>query len=124
MNIENMTIAQAREIAALFGSSQPHKNPHIGKDVIVRTYASGVHFGRLVAQHGREVELADARRIWRFDAAPHGISLSEIANHGSTGARGRICEVVPSITLLDGLEIIPTSEAASTNLRGAPVSKP
>ena len=34
----------------------------IGKQVIVRTYSAGVHFGRLVERDGKEVVLNDARR--------------------------------------------------------------
>jgi hypothetical protein len=40
-----------------------------GKYVIVRTYSAGVHFGRLVARRGKEVDLADARRIWFWKGA-------------------------------------------------------
>lgn len=43
--------------------------PHIGKKCIIRTYASGVHFGTLTAQDGRQVELQNARRLWRWDVA-------------------------------------------------------
>lgn len=36
----------------------------IGKEVIVRTYSAGVHFGTLESRNGKEVVLKDARRIW------------------------------------------------------------
>ena len=49
-NIDNMTIGQAREIAALFNGMQhadKHKpswaHPLIGRRVLVRTYSAGVH---------------------------------------------------------------------------------
>lgn len=127
MNLDDLTIGDAKKLAAMFGGGTPpvaRSSPHLGKQCIIRTYASGVHFGRLVAQHGREVELHDARRIWRFDVKSHGISLSEVANHGTTDSRTKVCEVVPEMTILDALEIIPCTPEAIQVIRSAPVAKP
>ncbi len=64
MNIDDMAIKQAKELAAMFGGQESApQSPHIGKKCIIRTYASGVHFGTLKAQHGRQVELGNARRL-------------------------------------------------------------
>lgn len=129
MNIDKLTIGEAKAIAkavaAMFGDeSQKTTTPHIGKKCIVRTYASGVHFGTLTEQQDRRVELVYARRLWRWDAAPNGISLSEIANNGPVGKRSRLCEVVEAITILDALEIIPTTEEAAKVIEAAAVYKP
>ena len=97
--------------------------PHIGKPCIIRCYASGVHFGTLVAQDGRQVELTDARRLWRW-FAKDGISLSEVSQNGIVAEKSRIAQVVPSITILDALEIIPCSEAAAASIVGAEVARP
>ena len=45
--------------------------------VLVRTYSAGVHVGTLVSREGRDVVLADARRIWSWRGANtlHEISL-------------------------------------------------
>jgi hypothetical protein len=109
----------------MFGSntSEP-SSPHIGKKCIIRTYASGVHFGELVAQHGRQVELQNARRLWRWDVAPHGISLSEVAVYGPAGSRSKICCTVAEMTLLDALEIIPCSVIAAEVIEASKVYKP
>jgi len=125
MNIDNLTIKEAREIAAMFGGGKnAQASPHIGEYCIIRTYASGVHAGILVDQQGRQVELQDARRIWRFDVKSHGLSLSEVANHGTTDSRSKVCEAVPAITILDALEIIPCSARATEVIRSAEVAKP
>ena len=125
MNIDDLTIKQAKELAAMFGAtSADPASPHIGKKCIIRTYASGVHFGTLVAQHGRQVELQNARRLWRWDVAPHGISLSEVAVHGSTGSQSKICCPVAEITILDALEIIPCRVKAAHVIETAEVYKP
>ena len=97
--------------------------PHIGKRCLIRTYASGVHFGTLVAQDGRQVELSDARRLWRW-FAKDGISLSEISQNGIVPSKSRIAQAVPAITVLDALEIIPCSDAAIASIDSAKVSVP
>lgn len=125
MEIDELTIGQAKELSAMFGGNDAApQSPHIGKKCIIRTYASGVHFGELVSQSGRQVELRGARRLWRWDAAPHGISLSEVAKHGSTGARSKICCVVDEMSILDGLEVIPCTDDAVKVIEGAKVYTP
>lgn len=83
--------------------------------VVVRTYSAGVHIGELVHRDGREVELALARRIWSWRGAN---TLHEIALRG-VGAGSRVSEPVPSITLLEVIEIIPCTEAGEASLRAA-----
>lgn len=83
--------------------------------VIVRTYSAGVHYGTLVSRAGKEVELADARRIWYWKGANtlHEVSLSGV----SSGSK--ISRPVASITLTEAIEIIGCTEEASKNLDGA-----
>ena len=120
MNIENITAEKANELAQMFAKP----SPHIGKVCIIRTYASGVHCGELVSQNGRQIELKNARRLWRWDVAPHGISLSEVATYGPVGARSKICVAVDEMTILDGLEIIPCTPEAAKVVDEAPVYTP
>lgn len=95
--------------------------PHIGKKCIIRCYASGVHFGTLTAQDGRQVELTNARRLWRWHTGgkDKGVSLSAVAVTGIDAKRSTVEPVVPSITLLDALEIIPATDAAASSIEGA-----
>ena len=106
MNIEDLTIGQARELAALFGQTQKKKGDHpfLGKYVVVRTYSAGVHFGSLVDADGPEVILQNARRLWSWSGA---LSLSEVATSGI--ASGKVSAVVPEIALTGAIEIIPTT---------------
>lgn len=67
MNIDDLTIGQAREIAQMFAAWQPQvqtDNGMIGEYVIVRCRDAGVHAGTLEACNGREAVLTDARRLW------------------------------------------------------------
>ena len=125
MNINDLTIGEAKELAAMFGGNDAQTfTPHIGKKCIIRTYASGVHFGEIVKQEGRQVELHNARRLWRWDVAPNGISLSEVAMYGPAGSKSKICETVPAITILDALEIIPATAVAANVIEKAEIAKP
>lgn len=83
---------------------------NIGKKVIIRGDRSGVEFGTLVAQKGREVTLHNARRIWYWDGAA---SLSQLAKDGTSNPTScKFTVTVGSITILDAIEIIPCTDKA------------
>ena len=52
---------------------------NIGKKVLVRGTNSGVEFGELVAQNGREVTLGNARRIWYRDGAASHLTVRPLS---------------------------------------------
>lgn len=81
--------------------------------VLVRTYSAGVHFGKLKKRDGQEVTLEDSRRIWRWKGAN---TLSELSLRGADQDWTRISEPVPSILLLQSIEVIPVSPEAKKNL--------
>ena len=87
-----------------------------GKEVIVRTWSAGVHFGTLVRQEGTEVVLHDARRIWRWTEA---FTLSAVAVNG-VGPASKLCVTVPETILTEAIEIIPCTEKSAAILRGLP----
>lgn len=116
MNLDEMTIKEAREIAAMFGAiaggKQEPKPPHpmLGKRCIIRTYSAGVHIGTVAwvnPDNSMEVKLTDALRLWKWEGG--GLSLSAVANNGIKGGRlNRTGEVF----LTNAIEYIPTTEAA------------
>jgi hypothetical protein len=81
--------------------------------VVVRTYSAGVHVGTLVKHAGREVVLANARRVWRWRGAN---SLNELALKGAAEDYTRISEPVAEITLTEATEVIPATKEAAANL--------
>ena len=85
---------------------------NIGKKCIIRCYASGVHYGTLAAHEGRQVTLTDSRRLWRWHTGgkDNGVSLSAVALTGIDASRSTVEPVLPEITLLDAIEIIPMSD--------------
>ena len=85
----------------------------VGQQVLVRTRDAGVHFGEVTSIKGDEVILKDATRIWRWRGA---YTLSELSQCGADEAYTRISMAVPEIRLIEAIEVIPCSAAASENL--------
>lgn len=121
MNINDLTVGQAKELAALFSSAQPQApglNSMVGKKCVVRTYSAGVWFGEIVEKSGNEVIVKNARRMWKWWAA-EGISLSSVALHGIKHSESKIVEAVPTVWL-EAIELIPASIKAIVSLEDAP----
>ncbi len=81
MDIDSLTIGEARRIAELFGKvASPSTKLHsfVGKYVICRCDRAGVHAGTLVSQSGDEAVLKNSRRLWSWDANS-GVALSGVA---------------------------------------------
>lgn len=81
--------------------------------VVVRTYSAGVHVGTLVSRKGREVTLANARRVWRWRGAN---TLHELAQRGAAEDWTRISEPAAEIVLTEAVEIITATVAGAANL--------
>ena len=121
IDINSLTIGQAKELAALFGSAQQQQsslNSLVGKKCVVRTYSAGVWFGEIVEKSGNEVIVKNARRMWQWWAA-EGISLSSVALHGVKHDKSRVVEAVPAVWL-EAIELIPASDKAIASIEGAP----
>lgn len=82
----------------------------VGKQVIVRGESSGVFYGTLKEQNGREVTLNRCRRIWFWDGAA---SISQLAVDGTSSPKNcKFTVYVDAISILDAIEIIPVTSKA------------
>jgi hypothetical protein len=92
------------------------------KICIIRSYASGVHFGEVIETrdtlHGLSVTLKNSRRIHYWEGA---CSLSQVALNGIK--TGRVAMELPEIQVENVIEVIPMSEAAINNLKNQSVWK-
>lgn len=79
----------------------------IGKQVLIRAQAAGVHYGELVELNGQMAHLKNARRLWSWQGA---LSLSEIAMKGVTLGSSKISVPVDEIILTTAIEIIPLNK--------------
>lgn len=80
MNIDDLTIGQAKQLAALFGSVKQEGEwvtPHIGKRCIIRTYASGVFCAEVAAHSGR---IPQARKGAGMNAEEEMETFAGVAN--------------------------------------------
>ncbi|MBL4664235.1 MAG: hypothetical protein JKY22_11955 [Flavobacteriaceae bacterium] len=67
MNINDLTIGQAKELSSLFGNSQASENirsEFIGLYVICRSRNEGINAGKVLRADETGVVLEDARRIY------------------------------------------------------------
>ena len=93
----------------------------IGKYVIVRGDRSGVFAGTLAENDGRKVVLTNVRRLWRWYGATECL---QIATEGVKRPKDcRFTLTAETITLLDAVEIIPTTAEAEANIKAVPVWK-
>jgi len=93
-----------------------------GKYVIVRSYESGVHFGKIKYYDPttRHVLLEDSRRLWYW----RGFTLSYCANHGMADDQAKLSEFVKELIITGVIELIPCSEKAINNMKDYPVHDP
>ena len=81
---------------------------------IVRCHDAGVHAGFVGERNGREVELFETRRLWRW----WGKTLSGLATEGTFAPeKCKFSDEIPRIVVLDACEIIPCSAKAMRSIR-------
>ena len=124
MNIEDLTIKQARELAAMFGgapaaltATAAPAHPFVGKYCIFRCYGAGVHAGELVSSDGTNAIVKNSRRLWQW-RAKKGVALSGVAMSGLSNP-GKVDVELPDLALTDVIEIIPCTKAAEESIRAA-----
>ena len=131
IDINDLTIGQGKKLAEMFGNGSSAVPPvsdlcrdvggdMLGEYVIARCRDAGVHVGTLVARDGRECELHNSRRLWYFECADKGFTLSGVALHGVTGS-SKIAEAVDTIVLTEVCEIIPCTDKAKRSIASFPV---
>lgn len=91
------------------------------KYYIVRSDKAGVFAGNIKSRVGDEVTMTNVRRIWYWEGAA---TLSQLAVDGvSKPEKCKFTVVVPEMTILGVIEIIPCAEKAEQVIRCVPVWK-
>lgn len=127
MNIEDLTIKQARELAALFSGGAAMQKPAyptdhlIGEYVIVRCRDAGVHAGILVFAADRGCFLKESRRLWYWKPAK-GAFLSGVAAFGLH--KDSKVGVPVDLALTENCEVIAVTDDARESISGAPNYEP
>ena len=115
MNLNDLTVGQARELASMFGGGNTApQHPYVGKYVIARCYSAGVHAGTVESVNGETAILKDSRRLWSWTAVD-GVALSGVAQTGvKSGCKIDLTN--PSIYLTGVCELIPCSVIARESI--------
>lgn len=86
--------------------------------VIVRTYSAGCFAGELMARDGKEVQLANARRLWSWAGAA---SLSQLAAEGTSQPLRCKFPAAVDVVLTEAIEVITVTDAARKSIEDVPV---
>lgn len=126
MDINNLTIWQAKELAAMFGNGATTDrhidNGMTGKYVIVRCRDAGVHTGFLESYNGREAVLTESRRLWYWKPANNQKYLSGVAVAG-LHPDSKVGAKLDRIHLTETCEIIQVNSEAVASISGAKVDE-
>lgn len=125
MNINDLTIGEARQLASMIASlgqaeasAQPTsttRHPMLGAYVIARCYAAGVHAGIVDSVDGENVTLLRSRRLWAWQAKD-GVALSGVAQNGLKDKGCKIDTMNPVIYLTGVCELIPTASGVQEQI--------
>lgn len=86
---------------------------------IVRTYSAGVFAGEVLSRAGKEVEMANARRLWYWTGAA---SLSELAMSGTKDPKNCKFPIpVLRVVLTEAIEILDVTDKARASIEAVPV---
>lgn len=125
MNINDLTLGQAKELAALFSSGtqiQTANQVLIGEYIIVRCRDAGVHAGFLKSYNGREAVLAESRRLWYWKPANGQKYLSGCATSG-LHADSKVGAPISLTVLTETCEIIACTDIAKLSIAGAKIDE-
>lgn len=120
MNINDLTIGQAKELAQLFGATKETgiNSGLVGKYVVVRCKDAGVHAGFLESHQGRECVLLEARRLWYWKPADKAKYLSGVATKGLDPS-SKVGAPIARILLTENCEIMEVDASIRNSISGA-----
>lgn len=122
MNIDDMTIGQAKQLASLFGSTGPSDGAGVaasmvGKWVLVRSRNEGINFGRVIAADSAGVVLAEAQRLWYHKPASKKAAWYEgVAKYGPSSDTKVSC-VVSEKAIIEDYSMTECTEEAKEMLK-------
>ncbi len=122
MDINNLTIGQAKEIAKLVSCASANpcvetksaETDNTRRKVIVRSRDAGVIYGDFVSLDGTNVTLENAVQMWKWKAVKGG-TLIDCAEHGVVKSTSKFSSPSARTIVLGACAIIDvTDEAAKT----------
>lgn len=122
MNIDEMTIGQAKEISNMFGNNNSEKsskiqNRNIGKYVLVRSRNEGLNAGFLVASDETGCIISEARRIWYHKPKDKSTSWYEGVSVSGLDSSSKISCKVEEKIIVEDYSIIRCTGVAKDSIR-------
>lgn len=122
MNINDLTVGQARELANMFGSAPASAGVTaalVGKYVIVRSRNEGINAGVVEMADETGIVLKGARRLWYHKPAVTTESWYEgVANHGLS-KDSRVSGVVVRKVIVEDYSATECTETARQSIEAA-----
>ena len=124
INIDNLTIAEAREIAAMFAQVAAPKASRItddliGKYVIVRSRNEGVNAGYVEAADETGIVLRNARRLWYHKPADASESWYEGVANSGLSPDSKISATVAIKAIIEDYSVTICTKKARASIEGA-----
>ncbi len=125
MNIDDLTVGQAKELSNLFGGNAPTGGTkmclysrYVGKYVICRTRNEGINAGKVLALDETGVILEDARRLYYHKPANTKLSWYEGVAIDGLSSDSKVGPAVEKI-LAEDYSLTICSDKAEQSIRGA-----
>lgn len=123
MNIDEMTIGQARELSAMFGQNDSPRtgilSGYVGKYAIIRSRNEGINAGTIKAIDSSGVILSDARRIWYHKPADKKLSWYEGVATSGLSSDSKVSGVVPEKAIIEDYSITLCTSTARQSIESA-----
>lgn len=126
--IDNLTIGEAKQLAAMFGG-RPETAPvareiigQLGRPVIVRSRDAGVLFGDYDGNNGSTIYLKNARQLWKWRAAQGG-TLIDVATHGVAKSGNKFSPAQNTVTVFNACALIDCTDDAANSILKAESEK-
>nr|WP_136252919.1 hypothetical protein [Ningiella ruwaisensis] len=123
MNINDLTIGQAKELASIFTNSNASKSSSlydgfIGKYCIVRSRNEGINAGKVVIADETGVVIEDARRLYYHKPANEKMSWYEGVAVAGISSDSKVGEPVKKL-IIEDYSLTKCSEEAEKSIREA-----
>ena len=124
MNIDELTIKQAREIASLVGSgfkvnAKNFYSQYIGQYVIVRSRNEGINAGTVVDIDDTGVVIKDARRLWYHKPKNKDISWYEGVAESGLDDESQVSCAISQKVIVEDYSLTICTDIAEKSIREA-----
>lgn len=122
MNINDLTLGQAKELAAMFQGQtntvgkKSLSDDYIGKYVIVRSRNEGLNFGKVKQADETGIIIEEARRIWYHKPKDKSLSWYEGVATSGVSEDSKLSNAVQSKVIIEDYSITLCTDEATKSM--------